>query len=292
MSAGFDAISFHGSPTLWNNRHQTISTGIDFYHWHQCCELLLVFGGEGTVVINSQTYPIAEGMLFLFQPFEIHKVYAKATDVLPYDRTVVHLNHLHIESLLQSFPRRHKVWEMLCYSSDIERAFHLGEHFEAVRQCMEEYEQIVQNDLGVTQEEIIVFLLRLLTLMEKIIPETRSSSPVQWRRDEYSERIMNWIEENYMESDILNKLADELHLTRSYVSRVFKKETGSNLSEYLVAKRIQVAAHLLESTSIQVDNIAHQVGFQNVSHFISRFKKTYCLTPLQYRLKVKKIDYL
>ncbi|QOS79371.1 helix-turn-helix transcriptional regulator [Paenibacillus sp. JNUCC31] len=103
---------------------------------------------------------------------------------------------------------------------------------------------------------------------------------------------MNWIEENYMESDILNNLADDLHLTRSYVSRVFKKETGSNLSEYLVAKRIQVAAHLLESTSIQVDSIAHQVGFQNVSHFISRFKKTYRLTPLQYRLKVKKIDYL
>ncbi|WP_339233723.1 AraC family transcriptional regulator [Paenibacillus sp. FSL R5-0517] len=287
MSAGFDAISFQGSPILWNKRHQTISPGISFYHWHQCCELLLVFGGSGTIIINNQTYPIREGMIFIFQPFEIHKVFARSTDDIPYDRTVVHLNHLHIEPYLRSFPRRHQMLDTLCYSRDMKRAFELGEHFEAVQQCMEDYEQIAHEDRGATQEEITVFMLRLLSVLEKVIPENLYSSPVQWRHEEYSERIMSWIEDNYMENDILNRLANELHLTRSYISRVFKKETGSNLSEYLTAKRIKIAAHLLESTSTPVEIIAHQIGFQNVSHFISCFKKTYRITPLQYRLKAK-----
>ncbi|MGG4484038.1 helix-turn-helix domain-containing protein [Paenibacillus illinoisensis] len=291
MSAGFDAIPFNGSPILWNNRHRTTRPDISFYHWHQCCELLLVFGGSGTVVINNQTYPIREGKLFVFQPFEIHKVYAKATDDLPYDRTVVHLNHVHIEPYLRLFPKRQELFDRLCYSRDMERAFELGEHFEDVRQCMEDYERFAHDDRGATQEEITVFLLRLLSSLEKIIPETRSHSPVQRRSEEYSERIMGWIEANYMENDILNKLADELHLSRSYISRLFKKETGSNLSEYLTAKRIKVAAHLLESTTTPVENIAHQIGFQNVSHFISCFKKTYRLTPLRYRIKVKTTDH-
>lgn len=291
MSAGFDPIPFNGSPILWNNRHRTTSPGISFYHWHQCCELLLVCGGSGTVVLNNQTYPIFEGMLFVFQPYEIHKVFAKATEGLPYDRVVVHLNHVHIGPYLQSFPKRQELFDRLCYSPDMERVFVLGEQFEAVRQCMEDYERFAHDDRGATQEEITVLLLRLLSLLEKVIPETRSPSPVQWRSKEYSERIMSWIEANYMENDILNKLAGELHLTRSYISRLFKKETGSNLSEYLTTKRIKVAVHLLESTSTPVESIAHQIGFQNVSHFISCFKKTYQLTPLRYRIKVKTTDY-
>ncbi|MFE6076616.1 helix-turn-helix domain-containing protein [Paenibacillus sp. NPDC057886] len=285
MSAGFDPISFHGSTLIWNNRHQTNQPAISFYHWHQCCELLLVYGGNGTVVLNNQTYPIRKGMLFIFQPFEIHKVFAKATDEHPYDRTVVHVNHLRLEPYLFAFPKRQELFNRLCYSRSMERAFDLGERFEAVRQCMEDYERFAHTDRGATQEEIAIFMLRLLSVMEDILPEKNSSSSAHWRREEYSEKIMSWIEHNYMENDILDKLAEELHLTRSYVSRRFRKETGSTLSEYLIAKRINVAAHLLESTSSSVESIAHQIGFQNVSHFISSFKKTYLLTPLQYRFK-------
>ncbi|WP_405152567.1 helix-turn-helix domain-containing protein [Paenibacillus sp. FSL K6-0108] len=287
MSAGFDPIPFQGSAMLWNNRHQTHQPGISFYHWHQCCELLLVYDGNGTVVLNNQTYPIRKGMLFVFQPFEIHKVFAKATDEHPYDRTVVHINHLRLEPFLSAFPKRLELFGQLCYSRSTERAFDLGEQFDAVRQCMEDYERYAHTGRGDTQEEMTIFMLRLLSLLEDIVPEQSSPSPAQRRSEEYSEKMMSWIEHHYMESDILDKLAAELHLTQSYVSRRFRKETGSTLSEYLTAKRIKVAAHLLESTSYTVESIAHQIGFQNVSHFISSFKKTYLITPLKYRLRGK-----
>ncbi|MNW27857.1 Bifunctional transcriptional activator/DNA repair enzyme AdaA [compost metagenome] len=287
MSLGFESVAFHGSPIVWTDRHVTRTPNISFYHWHQCCELLIVYNGDGIVVMNNQTYQIRKGMLFVFQPFEIHKVYAKITEDCAYERAVIHLNHPYIEQYLNDFPRRRELFDRLCYASDIERAFDLGEDLEQFTLCMADYEQLAHTDRGASQEEITIFMLRLLTAMEKLVPLSEAKPSLGRRPEEYSESIMNWIEAHYMESDILNKLAHELHLTRSYVSRLFKKETGSNLSEYLAAKRIKVAAHLLETTSQPVEAIANQVGFQNVSHFIACFKRTYRLTPLKFRMKTK-----
>ncbi|QOS79230.1 helix-turn-helix domain-containing protein [Paenibacillus sp. JNUCC31] len=287
MALGFEAVPFHGQPVVWTDRHVTSKPNIEFYHWHQCCELLIVFGGTGIVVMNNQTYDIRRGMLFVFQPFEIHKVYAKITDDCVYERAVIHLNHTVIDQYLSGFPRRREWFDRLCYANDRERAFDFGDHWQLFVQCVEDYERIAHTDRGASQEEITVFMLRLLSAMEKLVSPADTVSPLPRRKEEYSEMMMHWVETHYMESDVLNKLANELHLTRSYVSRLFKKETGSNLSEYLIAKRIKVAAHLLETTSLSVETISNRVGFQNVSHFISSFKKTHCNTPLKYRLNTK-----
>lgn len=287
MALGFEAVPFQGQPIVWSDRHVTSKSHAGFYHWHQCCELLIVFGGSGIVVMNNQTYEIRRGMLFVFQPFEIHKVYAKITDECAYERTVVHLNHTVIDQYLSEFPRRREWFDLLCNANNHERAFDFSGYWELFLQLIGDYERIAHTDRGASQEEITVFILRLLSAMEKLITPSNGTVELSRRKEEYSETIMNWVETHYMESDILNKLASELHLTRSYVSRLFKKETGSNLSEYLTAKRIKIAAHLLETTLLSVETISNRVGFQNVSHFISSFKKTYRNTPLKYRLKTR-----
>ncbi|WP_025684883.1 helix-turn-helix domain-containing protein [Paenibacillus maysiensis] len=288
MALGFEPVPFQGLPIVWSDCHVSSKPNSGFYHWHQCCEILVIYNGNGTVVMNNQTHQIKKGMLFVFQPFEIHKVYAKISEHCPYKRTVIHLNHLYIDQYLSSFPHRRELFDRLCYSSVIERAFDLGNDLDFFTTFVDDYERIAHTDRGSSQEEITIFMLRFLSAMEKFIPSSGTKPLLTWRKEEYSEIIMNWIETHYMESDILNKLANELHLTRSYVSRLFKKETGSNLTEYLTAKRVKVAAHLLETTSFPVETIGNKVGFQNISHFISCFKKTYQVTPLQYRLNTKK----
>ncbi|QTH43087.1 helix-turn-helix transcriptional regulator [Cohnella sp. LGH] len=55
----------------------------------------------------------------------------------------------------------------------------------------------------------------------------------------YSEQIMRWIEEHFAEAVSLERIAEEMHLSRFYVSRVFRAETGSSLSDYLAARRMR-----------------------------------------------------
>lgn len=287
MEVGFESVPFHGHPLIWTDRHRTSKTNSSFYHWHQCCEFLIVFEGKGTVVMNNKTYPIKPGMLYVFQPFEIHKVFAKVTHESHYERAVIHLDHVVIDQYLKDYPRRREWFDRLCYSSGIERAFDLSRDMDLFSYCMEDYGQIAHMEQGESREEITVFVLQFLSAMARIFPIDQSEPSLTRRKKEHSELIMQWLDEHYMESNILNKLADQLHFTRSYVSRLFKNETGSNLSEYLTAKRIKVAAHMLETTTMSVEYISHHVGFQNVSHFISCFKKTYQVTPLKYKLNQK-----
>ncbi|RAI98331.1 AraC-like DNA-binding protein [Paenibacillus pabuli] len=288
MEVGFESVPFQGKPVVWTDRHRTSQSNSSFYHWHQCCEILIVFEGTGTVVMNNKTYSIKKGMLFVFQPFEIHKVFAKVTHECPYERAVIHINHSLMDQYLKEYPRRRAWFDRLCHSSEIERAFDFSREMNLFNYCLEDYGSIAHKEQGDSQEEITVFILQFLSAMARVFPKNQLESTLTRRKKEHSELIMQWLDEHYMESDILNKLADHLHFTRSYVSRLFKKETGSNLSEYLAAKRIKVAAHLLETTFLPVEVISHHVGFQNVSHFISCFKKTYEITPLKYKLKQKK----
>jgi YesN/AraC family two-component response regulator len=95
---------------------------------------------------------------------------------------------------------------------------------------------------------------------------------------------MQWIEEHYMEPFDLGQLSDELHLSKSYVSRVFKRETGSSLTEYLTIRRIRQASQLLQMTNKPIEFIGESVGFGSVSYFIQLFKKMIGTTPHQYRL--------
>ncbi|MNI97083.1 Arabinose operon regulatory protein [compost metagenome] len=74
-----------------------------------------------------------------------------------------------------------------------------------------------------------------------------------------------------------------MHLSKSYVSRIFHQETGSRLVDYLTARRIKQACRLLSTTDLPVERIGITVGFPNASYFNQLFKKSLGTTPLKYR---------
>ncbi|WP_260871158.1 helix-turn-helix domain-containing protein [Paenibacillus xylanexedens] len=136
---------------------------------------------------------------------------------------------------------------------------------------------------GVSQQENhIIFLLQMLSLLQTYEPQDSLISS-GYRQPQYAEQIMQWIERNFSQSFELSRLAEELHISKSYASRMFKKETGSTITEYLLARRIKQACHLLETTSQPIDVIASALGFNTAAYFIAQFKQIYRTTPLQYR---------
>lgn len=78
-------------------------------------------------------------------------------------------------------------------------------------------------------------------------------------------------------------IADELHVSLSYLSRSFKKETGENLSTFITGKRIQVAQKLLETTDLKTYEVANRVGFIDARYFGQVFKKIMRTTPFDYK---------
>ena len=81
----------------------------------------------------------------------------------------------------------------------------------------------------------------------------------------------------------MEALAEYVQLNETYLSKLFKKETGQSVSEYIRDRKVEEAAALLrysEKTSVE---IATDLGFSSHSYFISIFKKVMGMTPKEYR---------
>jgi AraC-like DNA-binding protein len=81
----------------------------------------------------------------------------------------------------------------------------------------------------------------------------------------------------------ISDLAARLHLSPSHLQRIFKRETGTRLGEWLIAQRLHEAAYLLANSYLSVKEIAGAAGYEHVSSFIRAFERRYVLTPTHYR---------
>lgn len=81
----------------------------------------------------------------------------------------------------------------------------------------------------------------------------------------------------------LHRQAEMLNVNASYLSTLFRKETGMTLTEYVARKRIDHAAFLLSSTNMQIQTIAQHCGIFDVNYFTKIFKKNKGKTPKEYR---------
>lgn len=81
----------------------------------------------------------------------------------------------------------------------------------------------------------------------------------------------------------LKNLAAQLNVNPSYLSTLFKKETGSTLTVYVNQKRIEHAVFLLNTSNLQIQMIAQYCGIPDVNYFTKTFKKMIGITPKEYR---------
>ena len=81
-------------------------------------------------------------------------------------------------------------------------------------------------------------------------------------------------------------LAEKVCLTPSYVSYIFKKETGCNLNKFIKAYRMNKAKELLKCTQMKIVDICEVVGYTNVSYFCQNFKDSFGLSPEKFRQSV------
>ena len=94
-----------------------------------------------------------------------------------------------------------------------------------------------------------------------------------------------YIEQNYMDNTLsLSKIANALFVNSSYLSHLFKQESGSNLSDYLTRVRLDKAKRLLDDNQAQysLSSIAGMVGYKDEYYFNKCFKKLYGISPKKY----------
>jgi two-component system response regulator YesN len=97
------------------------------------------------------------------------------------------------------------------------------------------------------------------------------------------EKVKQFIVDHLGEELNRESIASRFFLHPDYLNRLFKRETGLSMTEYLLIERMRMAAELLRKTDMPVTDIALQVSYSNVSHFAKLFKKQFGVNPNEYR---------
>lgn len=106
--------------------------------------------------------------------------------------------------------------------------------------------------------------------------------------DKYVNTVIMLIQNNYGEDIRVDAIANSLHLNRSYLSSLFKKNTGLSIKQYLLQYRIESAKRLLLETERTITEISFQCGFQDPLYFSRMFKNHTCQSPSDCRYQKKK----
>lgn len=116
---------------------------------------------------------------------------------------------------------------------------------------------------------------------------------ILWKSTEYAktveetqtvvDRVIAYIELNKNKELLREDIANHVFLNPDYLTRIFKKETGLGIFEYILRERLNLAENLLLHSEMSVSAVAAHVGYSNFSHFSRIFKKHTGKNPLDYR---------
>ena len=111
---------------------------------------------------------------------------------------------------------------------------------------------------------------------------------VKGNNDALMERIMKTINENLQDPDFnVDKLTEEVGLSRTQLHRKMKEITGISTGEFIRNLRLQQAERLIKEGKVNIAQVAYSVGFNNQTYFSTVFKKYYGMSPTEYAEQTK-----
>lgn len=166
------------------------------------------------------------------------------------------------------------------------------EELEKIRQCVEEIRQETGEIYGLTlgsgisgwclEEKELPGVYR--KTLERITFDGSENGTDQNRKNGLVASICTYLDQEYCSNLVsLEGVAERFRKSPAYVSKVFKKETGFNFSDYITQKRMAKSKLLLRDMSLKIYEIAEMTGYADASNFIRVFKKHCGMSPNEYR---------
>ena len=146
----------------------------------------------------------------------------------------------------------------------------------------------------VNKTDIELVLKRMIDKIEKIRLENRlselnvTSESITIGDNSSFKVVREYMNEHLFDSDLsLGYMAENLGFNSSYLSGIIKQIYGIPFQEYVTLKRMEQAKILCLSTDMKNYEIAEEIGYEDVNYFTNKFKKTFGITPKQFKQGTK-----
>jgi len=288
--AGYSREQF--SDALWMSAAQDISVRKhpryfpEIKHSHMFIELAFILRGsckQTFYLDTSESVTMQEGMLCIIMPGIEHTVSV-------FDDSIV------INVLIRASTMKHTLTELV---ADDHALFDFFRHMlygnntqnfmivdtkksEAIRDLLLGMMIELCEEKLYSQKTTMLMLGLLFTYIQRDYSDSIRFSNHVFEGIGYIPQVLSYIHSNYREATAEN-IAEHFHLSRPYLSRIFKAYTNTTIVQALQQVRLERAGELLVKTQMSVQAISEAVGYNDATFFIRVFKRTYHTTPLQYR---------
>lgn len=146
-----------------------------------------------------------------------------------------------------------------------------------VKYCVDKLTELYISSTHHAEEMIDRLIKYLFCLLAEIADVDKKSR--------YVNDMKRYIESNFSSKLSLEEVAASAHLSKSYSSAIFRKETDMSINEYIINIRIKQAGKMLKYTDEAVSDIAEKCGFCDIFYFSRAFKREKGISPQEYRKK-------
>lgn len=268
-----------------NFRNKRLDEEEPIDHYHDSCEIAFFINADIKVFLKDKQYEVSDGDILFLDEYEIHKIVYSVNSF--YKRYVINFKKSYITDLLQELgisgilkqlgSRNSRKFKLnLKQMKDFEEIF--CELLETDKKAIDRTEE----NVNFKEAEIKLKLAQLLIILSKA-PDVLHTQNAFNKPESQVQKILAYIDMNYMNSITLDILEKEFFLSKYYILHTFKKITSLTVIEYLQLRRVIEAQDMLRNSSKSVTDICYASGFNSIQHFCRVFRTISNTTPAKYR---------
>lgn len=237
--------------------------------------LHFITNGKGKITIDGETTNLQAGDLFVLPKNQ--SIFYQADENEPWTYTWVGFSGSRAETILSQT----RLLEKYFLHSHLES--------EILKKMIDINQTEVQSLPMITELILIGHLNQLLAALVQEFPNESLKESSTLAKN-YVHHAIKLIHSQYNSPIKVNEIADHLALSRSYLYKIFKQETGYAIKDYILQIKMKRSCQLLEDPTRNITEIAYSVGYQDPLTFSSAFKNYFHMSPTEFRKTQKNKD--
>lgn len=247
-----------------------------YAHFHTYYEIFYLKSGKCTYTVNKKRYRLEAGDIFIVAPGDSHSTFYEGSS--PCERIIVYSK---LDQLSVAFWDSHPQIRTSFQKTGRVLINEYGR--EQINVIIDQMEQEHHMPLSFSEEIMKLLLMELLLCIDRSGIFVYECIEQPYNPSQDIEKALRYIDMNYKTQITLDEVADKINLTPTYLSRKFRKVTGTTFKEYLTQIRIKQASQALLTTDDSITQIALDCGFGSSNYFKDIFKKMTGVSPRTYR---------
>ncbi len=271
---------FKNHPDLDILTHTTSKDRVVGLHSHEFYEMVFIHKGSGIQKINGQAYTMLAGDFYMMSPNDNHEFSSdndiKLTNIL-FKKSLFSDDEWHS---LEDLPGLHFI------KNDSKGPHKIAlsvQHKDLIENHLTNLSTEFENqDSGWLLSSKAILISCLVVINRAFLAYGKQTKNLNLKNQPIRDTLQ-FILQNYKQPLNASSLAKRVHISTTYFSELFKKETGLSLNQYLNKIRIDKARVLIEGNTLNISEVAQAVGIDDNNYFSRIFKKHCGISPSEFK---------